>query len=90
MNPRKFIRLTESAACPEIGTKVRTETFTDHCCPHCDYVFPEKGGPWPKDRTQLENRTPFHEVVWACSQCKGEMHYPESDRADSFFGISSP
>ncbi len=87
MRPHKFLVLLESGI-PLIGSKTRTETFVDQCCPHCSYVFPEKGGPWPKDRAQLKNKTPWHEVTWVCPQCNGEMHYPES-KGCSFFESSA-
>lgn len=71
---------TKEAARKLIGKKERIERYEDHCCPHCDHVFHEKGGPWlKKPHDQHEEGEPW---VWECPQCKGEIVYPEATDAE--------
>lgn len=82
MTPSAFAHMIQNESAIPISHKVRVERYRDPCCPHCAYVFPEHGGPWPKDRQQLDdalhNKIEFHEVIWECPQCSGEIVYPES------------
>jgi len=68
--------LTESKL-KEMGRKVRVETHEDECCPHCDYVFPEKGGP------RITNHDAYWKedapAIYECHQCRGKFTDKELD-----------
>lgn len=62
--------LTESI--PPTGIKIRVEEHKDDCCPHCQYVFPEKGFPRALNMETILNRT-GEPTVYECYECHGRF-----------------
>lgn len=60
----------------EIGKRKRIEEHEEQFCPHCGFVFREKGGPIPSDYTAAqENRLEDYDML--CRECNGIIDYPE-------------
>jgi hypothetical protein len=60
-----------------VGKKKRIEEYEDECCPHCNYVFPEKG--YPRVLNHDDHWDHAAPAIYQCYKCDGKFTDEELD-----------